>query len=122
EANKSEANTVEPHGISPFGGLSVITCPKCAKDNQDRYKFCLGCGAELPRENAPKPFSPQTPPHGVPAVTDETIAAVQAEAQPLPPQAPPAAMPVAPPPAYPVPSQPAAQPSQAASTPAAASV
>jgi len=100
----------------------VITCPKCAKDNQDHYKFCLGCGAELPRENAPKPFSPQTPPHGVPAVTDETIAAVQAEAQPLPPQAPPAAMPVAPPPAYPVPSQPAAQPSQAASTPAAASV
>ena len=45
----------------------MITCPKCAKENQDHYKFCLGCGAELPRENAPKPFSPQTPPHGVPA-------------------------------------------------------
>ena len=28
----------------------VITCPKCSKDNQDHYKFCLGCGAELPRE------------------------------------------------------------------------
>ena len=45
----------------------MITCPKCSKDNQDHYKFCLGCGAELPRDTAPKPFSPQTPPHGMPA-------------------------------------------------------
>lgn len=43
----------------------LITCPKCTKDNQDHYKFCLGCGAELPRDAAPKPFSPQTPPQGV---------------------------------------------------------
>jgi pSer/pThr/pTyr-binding forkhead associated (FHA) protein len=43
----------------------VITCPKCAKDNQDHYKFCLGCGAELPRDAAPKPFAPQTPPQGL---------------------------------------------------------
>ena len=43
----------------------MITCAKCTKDNQDHYKFCLGCGAELPRGAAPKPFSPQTPPHGV---------------------------------------------------------
>ncbi|MGH7269589.1 MAG: FHA domain-containing protein [Polyangiaceae bacterium] len=46
----------------------MITCPKCAKDNQDHYKFCLGCGAELPRDAAPKHFSPQTPRHGVRAV------------------------------------------------------
>jgi len=45
----------------------VISCEKCGKDNQDHYKFCLGCGAELPRKDAPKPFSPQTPPHGVAA-------------------------------------------------------
>ena len=45
----------------------MITCPKCSKDNQDHYKFCLGCGAELPRDAAPKPFSPQTPPQGVKA-------------------------------------------------------
>ena len=45
----------------------MITCPKCSKDNQDHYKFCLGCGAELPRDAAPKPFNPQTPPHGVKA-------------------------------------------------------
>lgn len=44
----------------------MITCPKCAKENQPHYKFCLGCGAELPRDGAPKPFVPQTPPGGVP--------------------------------------------------------
>lgn len=46
----------------------MISCPKCAKENQDHYKFCLGCGAELPRGGAPKVFSPQTPPHGIRAV------------------------------------------------------
>lgn len=25
----------------------MITCQKCGKENQDHYKFCLGCGAEL---------------------------------------------------------------------------
>ena len=45
----------------------MITCPKCTKENQDHYKFCLGCGAELPRDAAPKKFAPGTPPHGVPA-------------------------------------------------------
>ncbi len=51
----------------------MITCPKCSKDNQDHYKFCLGCGAELPREAAPKPFSPQTPPQGVKAAPATTV-------------------------------------------------
>jgi pSer/pThr/pTyr-binding forkhead associated (FHA) protein len=47
----------------------VITCSKCGKENQDHYKFCLGCGAELPRGSAQaKPFTSNTPPHGVPAV------------------------------------------------------
>ncbi|MGB3050086.1 MAG: FHA domain-containing protein [Polyangiales bacterium] len=27
----------------------MIVCSRCSKDNQDHYKFCLGCGAELPR-------------------------------------------------------------------------
>src|SRR5206468_7770174 len=47
----------------------VITCPKCSKENQDHYKFCLGCGAELPRNAAhqPKAFTAPTPPAGVPA-------------------------------------------------------
>ncbi len=48
----------------------MIICPKCTKENQDHYKFCLGCGAELPRDASPKKFAPasNTPPHGVPAV------------------------------------------------------
>jgi len=33
----------------------VITCQKCGKENQDHYKFCLGCGAELTRDVAAKP-------------------------------------------------------------------
>lgn len=45
----------------------MINCAKCGKDNQDHYKFCLGCGAELSKDAAPKPFSPDTPPQGVAA-------------------------------------------------------
>jgi len=41
----------------------VIVCPRCSKENQDHYKFCLGCGSELPRgAAAPRALSPQTPP------------------------------------------------------------
>jgi pSer/pThr/pTyr-binding forkhead associated (FHA) protein len=47
----------------------VITCPKCFKENQDHYKFCLGCGAELPRDASPKKFvGTGTPPQGIAAV------------------------------------------------------
>jgi pSer/pThr/pTyr-binding forkhead associated (FHA) protein len=44
----------------------VIVCPRCSKENQDHYKFCLGCGAELPRDaaHAPKSFTAPTPPAG----------------------------------------------------------
>jgi pSer/pThr/pTyr-binding forkhead associated (FHA) protein len=54
----------------------VITCPKCFKENQDHYKFCLGCGAELPRDASPKKFAAGTPPHGVPAVRPAAAAAI----------------------------------------------
>lgn len=69
----------------------MITCPKCGKDNQDHYKFCLGCGAELPREVAPKPFAPQTPPHGfrpqpVPQAVPQAVPpAPRADVTPSPP-------------------------------------
>lgn len=67
----------------------MITCPKCSKENQDHYKFCLGCGAELPRGAAPKPFSPQTPPHGVAAPAAAPVAAAApAAAAPRPAPAP----------------------------------
>ncbi len=45
----------------------MITCKRCGKENQDHYKFCLGCGAEL--EAAPAPAGPpavgQAPGSGV---------------------------------------------------------
>lgn len=47
----------------------MIVCPRCSKDNQDHYKFCLGCGAELPRDvPAPKNFAAPTPPPEAPPV------------------------------------------------------
>lgn len=47
----------------------MIVCDNCGRENQDHYKFCLGCGAELKREAAqPKPFTAPTPPAGMPAV------------------------------------------------------
>ncbi len=54
----------------------MIICPKCTKENQDHYKFCLGCGAELPRDASPKKFAPTstTPPHGVPKAQVHAIA------------------------------------------------
>ena len=43
----------------------MIVCSRCSKDNQDHYKFCLGCGAELPRLSAkPRSLSTDTPPGG----------------------------------------------------------
>lgn len=47
----------------------MIICPKCTKENQDHYKFCLGCGAELPRDASPRKQAAGTPPQGVRAVS-----------------------------------------------------
>ncbi|RMG96509.1 MAG: FHA domain-containing protein [Deltaproteobacteria bacterium] len=38
----------------------MIVCPKCHKENQDHYKFCLGCGAKLSAVAAPEPVAPPT--------------------------------------------------------------
>jgi len=74
----------------------VITCPKCSKDNQDHYKFCLGCGAELPRNAEPKPFVPKTPPQGIKQVSAPPPAAGRpATAPAAAPAAAPAPAPVA---------------------------
>ena len=91
----------------------MITCPKCAKDNQDHYKFCLCCGAELPRDAAPKPFTGNTPSHGVPAQS--------AAHAPVQPAAAPYVAPVQPAPqAYQPPPQPAYQAPVAQPVPVAA--
>ncbi len=42
----------------------MIVCPKCSKENQDHYKFCLGCGSDLPRAEVP---TSATPPAGIAA-------------------------------------------------------
>lgn len=59
----------------------MIVCPRCSKENQDHYKFCLGCGAELPRDaaHAPKSFTAPTPPAG--------RALAPMDAPPMPPMA-----------------------------------
>jgi pSer/pThr/pTyr-binding forkhead associated (FHA) protein len=103
----------------------VITCPKCAKDNQDHYKFCLGCGAELPRDAAPKPFVPQTPPHAMRTAANANVVSQASPAQRAsapPPQVQASAAPVmsssvAPPGAMP---QPVGVPPSAMAPPAAA--
>src|SRR5260370_25830946 len=84
-----------------LGGSDVITCAKCSKENQDHYKFCLGCGAELPRDAAPKAFSPQTPPHGMRAAQPGGAAVAVAQAPAATAAAPsvPRAVAAAPPPA-----------------------
>jgi pSer/pThr/pTyr-binding forkhead associated (FHA) protein len=54
----------------------VITCPKCGKENnQDHYRYCLGCGAFLPRPGDDGPSAKtQTPPTGIPTVgQDDTV-------------------------------------------------
>lgn len=36
----------------------MITCGRCGKENQDHYKFCLGCGAKLEGKAAKAPSVP----------------------------------------------------------------
>lgn len=70
----------------------MIVCPRCGKDNQDHYKFCLGCGAELPRDHAgpkhfaaPAPSSPEAPPvGGSPSAPAPLREATALREQPLP--------------------------------------
>lgn len=104
----------------------MIVCPNCSKENQDRHKFCLGCGARLPAPapaGAPAPPRPAGPPPAPPPAPGGYAP------PPVPPAPPPAPMagppvppaPPAPPSAPPAPpSAPAAPPAAAAAAPAAA--
>ena len=89
----------------------MITCSKCGKENQDHYKFCLGCGAELPRATAAKPFP--TPSKGIPAQNPVPVAQRPSAAPPA------AAAPVA---AAPIPQTVAVQSPLASVRPAAATI
>jgi hypothetical protein len=68
----------------------VIVCPRCSKENQDHYKFCLGCGAELPRNAAhqPKSFTAPTPPAGMPQGSAGGLSAARSFSAPVAPDAP----------------------------------
>ena len=75
-------------------GDPVITCSRCGKENQDHYKFCLGCGNEI--KPAPKPATREP----APLETARTILPPEAkpvsgslgnEPTPLPTLSPPAA-------------------------------
>jgi len=60
----------------------VIVCSRCSKENQDHYKFCLGCGAELPRQSSkPRSGSGSTPPGGTPSPGRTTNAPQAPQAQ-----------------------------------------
>ena len=66
----------------------MITCPSCAKQNQDHYKFCLGCGAELPRDVPAAPTeetSPHLVPKAQPIIEDESTSLGTGLGQPQPP-------------------------------------
>ena len=67
----------------------MILCPTCGKENQDHYKFCLGCGSDLPRAGADeKPLATTTPPAGVAAVQMEHFVPQPAKPAPAPAAAP----------------------------------
>ncbi len=51
----------------------MISCPSCGKQNQDHYKFCLGCGAELPREAPPSSTLDETAPHKIPVAASDIV-------------------------------------------------
>lgn len=89
----------------------MIVCPNCAKENQDHYKFCLGCGAKLPPPGqAPTPPAPPPPAASIPA---PSVPAPAPRAAPPPPPAP---APAPPPPVNPyggAPQAPQAPPPQA---------
>lgn len=71
----------------------MINCPSCGKHNQDHYKFCLGCGAELPRDIQPSSID-ETAPHGLPPseLDDEATSVGTGEAE-APTPAPPSVCP-----------------------------
>jgi len=57
----------------------LIKCPNCGKQNQDHYKFCLGCGSELPRDavRASAVTSSPTPPSGIPIADQQPVVVPQ---------------------------------------------
>ncbi len=72
----------------------MITCPACSKQNQDHYRFCLGCGAELPRGGAQEIADEATPQPDAAVIEDEstsvggTVSQLPPDPTPAPPEQP----------------------------------
>ena len=65
----------------------MITCSRCGKENQDLYKFCLGCGAklQLAAAPAPKPAPPaEMTPAGTPPDFGESLSVAKTAVPPEP--------------------------------------
>ncbi len=68
----------------------MITCNRCGKENQDHYKFCLGCGSELVKPAvAPAPVAAPAPASATPAAPEASLETARTI---LPPGPPPAAV------------------------------
>lgn len=66
----------------------MIVCSKCGKENQDHYKFCLGCGSELsgpPAAAAPVPVPIPVPAPRKTGAALDAKAAAAAAVSPTPP-------------------------------------
>lgn len=72
----------------------MITCPACTKQNQDHYRFCLGCGAELPRGGAQAIADEATPQPEAVVIQEEetfvggTVSQLPPDPKPAPPMQP----------------------------------
>jgi pSer/pThr/pTyr-binding forkhead associated (FHA) protein len=58
----------------------VTTCTRCGKENQDHYKFCLGCGNEI--KATPKAEAKPVPRDPLPLETARTLLPPDAGARP----------------------------------------
>ena len=61
----------------------MINCSNCGKENQDHYKFCLGCGARLAGAPIAVPAATVSP-GGQPVRTGGTVVATQQHTSPTP--------------------------------------
>jgi pSer/pThr/pTyr-binding forkhead associated (FHA) protein len=62
----------------------LITCNRCGKENQDHYKFCLGCGNELAKMQPPLAVPPQPAESGVSAAEGQPPAPMESARTALP--------------------------------------
>jgi pSer/pThr/pTyr-binding forkhead associated (FHA) protein len=66
-------------------GVPLITCNRCGKENQDHYKFCLGCGSELVKPApAPAPVAPAVTPPVQAAAPEPTLETARTVLPPAP--------------------------------------